>query len=74
MLSLKLPCNQGNRSAPFSARCAQRENPPTDEEETWLKAVYQFRNQNRHWPTACEYLWIAKKLGYALIGAEGSAG
>lgn len=36
----------------------------TDEERTWLKAVDQRRRELGHQLSACEFLALAKSLGY----------
>lgn len=67
-LDLKLPSNCTSR--PYFASHEVGDQPPTPEEDEFLAAVARFRKQNKHWPTATQYLWIATRLGYRRAGKE----
>ncbi len=62
---LKLP--ECRRDRPYFANRMSNGDgcePPTDDEDEFLRAVALFHTQNHRWPTVTQYLWIARKLGY----------
>ena len=41
---------------------------PSDDQSDLLMSVEKFKRQNGYWPTACQVLWIAEKLGWKRTG------